>query len=345
MRRIAAIGALLLVGLALVAAAQAIEGVASNNSTPPPPPSPSPLPPSPSHGNGTHNGTNNNTKPIGFLVAAAAGIPLMTLGYLFLKTTFVLGGFSAAFGLFWVYGPMLFATTAFCCGANGTLTGHLVASGIVGLAGGALAWWLYYVGVFCLGALLGVCLGIGLLLTPLRLQPWASNSAYLAGYFGGLAFSLGSLAVCALQKHVVIAATSLGGALGVALGVEYFVHTNFGDLVLDVLRNFAQAIRADFEGQTHNWMPAADISNQAYYMLGGWAALTVLSMIFQYCIARKGLGRSSDDEGDYYYEKRRGGTRRRPTSRREPRWQTSDRYDRASYSPRRPLLTNDTDWA
>jgi hypothetical protein len=134
-----------------------------------------------------------------------------------------------------------------------------------GLVGGIVMLLFIPLGLFAMGALGGFALAMFCL-------TWASETA-IANDAGRIAFIavLTLLVAClavALQTHLLVIATAIGGAYGVLFGIDIFCQTLFGE-----------ATRLVLSGNVQDYQIKDD---RVYGMLIGMAVLAVAGIIVQY---------------------------------------------------------------
>jgi hypothetical protein len=135
-----------------------------------------------------------------FLIAVAVGLFNCFFGYRILKATLALTGFVVGAAAGWNAAASL---------APGNSTVAVIAAVVLGIIGAVLCVWLFFLGIFLLGAAAGVALaeavsgGIGTQTQPILVL--------------GLALILGIIAVI-VQKFIIIFCTAFSGAYLVIAG-------------------------------------------------------------------------------------------------------------------------------
>ena len=189
-----------------------------------PSPSPSPSPPPAAAGAGCFDG---RCVPAWFnlclgVVLLAGGLVLAVAGYRFFRPTLLLLGALAAglpvWVLVWDHAPAAFASIS----ADGALGLGGGAGAFAGALSAALCWRFFRVGVFVIGAALGVLLALVLnlavfvhLVPPAQADaPFIGGGVVLGGVFGALALRF--------MRPTMIAATAAIGAYACIRGVSLF---------------------------------------------------------------------------------------------------------------------------
>eukprot|EP00041_Stephanoeca_diplocostata_P013924 m.249165 g.249165 ORF g.249165 m.249165 type:complete len:605 (+) comp19516_c1_seq1:184-1998(+) len=222
------------------------------------------------------------------MVFAIIAIPALVFGmtaFKYLKLTVFFAGWAALGYAFYVFSPLAFKTTPVCCGENGTKLGHVGVSIGVGLIGGLITLKLLRLGLFAVGACMGLLIGVIIIYTPLHNESFFSTNYGFTVYYASFAFVFGVVAMFA-EKHTIVFSSALAGSFVFALGVDYFATTGFSEIVASVLLAAESRMKEEVE---HHKTTGSDIKHiyspdghKAYYMLGGWIGVWVLSIIVQY---------------------------------------------------------------
>jgi len=229
----------------------------------------------------THRVQLNETESVYVLPGAVPGIALCFAGYRFIGTAIFLIATALGTALFFTAGPNLFPDTPFCCGHNGTWTGLIVVSLTVGLLMGLLARWLLRVGIFLVGATLGLGVAILLMATPLQdVKTFKSDLGVLLLYIGCMLL-FGILSVTFLRKLFLVFTTALGGSLLFILGVDYFVRSNFDAAILYALRRFKWSVQETMDDHKATVRFNRSYDRNTYILLAAFLVLALLGMIVQ----------------------------------------------------------------
>jgi len=199
--------------------------------------------------------TNWNLGEMGEQNVQAALIVLMAIGLLYCFMGYRLFKFVLCLTGFLVAGTVALALVGWL--SQGNLPVMAVGALIGGICGGMALFWLYRVGVFFIGLLGLVTISYNVLQgRPESWVPWAIVGAGLAG---------GLLALAIERPVMTLATASIGAWLIVYVAAFLMLETGFEELA------------ADF-----------DITNRDYWwLLGGWAALTLVGTSFQLFVSRK----------------------------------------------------------
>jgi len=92
--------------------------------------------------------------PVGVLVLSVLGLIVWILGYRLVKPIVIVAAFVFAGVGFYSLSPDVL-DTEFCCDGNHSLEVRISISIICGLLAGALACYVYKIGVFCMGCIVG----------------------------------------------------------------------------------------------------------------------------------------------------------------------------------------------
>eukprot|EP00039_Didymoeca_costata_P020041 m.339831 g.339831 ORF g.339831 m.339831 type:complete len:331 (+) comp18989_c0_seq1:241-1233(+) len=224
---------------------------------------------------------------VGLLIAALPGLVFAFAGYRVIKPTLFVAGYASAAYAFYMFSPHIFKTTKFCCGEHGTKTGLIVCTLAFGLGGALLALVILKVGVFALGAIFGVGVGLIGMSTPLRHEPFFEWNDSFAFYYGCCALAFACVAIL-MEKFFVIFATAWAGTAVFFLGLDYFVKSGLATIAASLIYDLDRAAKSGFKhGRIQTSLPRTDLNLHAYLMLGGWALLSICGMITQYYISKK----------------------------------------------------------
>jgi len=169
--------------------------------------------------------------PVGVLVLSVLGLIVWILGYRLVKPIVIVAAFVFAGVGFYSLSPDVL-DTEFCCDGNHSLEVRISISIICGLLAGALACYVYKIGVFCMGCIVGWAFSI-VIVTFFVSQYLKSDLAYY-GIYGATGLLFGILAVW-LEKVFIIIATSLIGSLMFLLGLDHYCRTAFSILIKQIL--------------------------------------------------------------------------------------------------------------
>lgn len=146
------------------------------------------------------------------VIALFVGMAICFGGYRWFIILLPIFGFVFGFGLGLDTMQSLFGTGMFA-----TVTGWVVGF-IVGLIFAVLSYLFYFIGVALLGGMLGYAIGVGFM-GLIGIDP--GFLSWVVGMILGIVFAVATIALN-LQKWVIIAATSFGGA-GVIIGTFLMV--------------------------------------------------------------------------------------------------------------------------
>ena len=152
-------------------------------------------------------------------VLLVVGVAWCFAGYRFFKPTLFCGGAIAGGSA----GALCFGYLLKLDGSLDARTGGFVAEVVFGLLGGRLALSIFDFGVFCCGAVLGVCAGAALnnsVVVPLA--PAGESGACSVGVLVVLGLAGGLLAVGPLERHLLIWGTAFCGAYFVVQAAGHF---------------------------------------------------------------------------------------------------------------------------
>ena len=138
------------------------------------------------------------------------------------------------------------------------------------IVGGLLLWWLWKVGFFIIGCLLGFSVAT-LILQMQFLKGILSSDAGRYIFITVFVIIFGLL-ILKFQDIVMIVATSIIGAYAVFLGVDYFIRTGFGAFIYNAI------YRREFDG----------IDGSAWGMVAGFVSLAVVGITLQFKLGSSG---------------------------------------------------------
>lgn len=219
--------------------------------------------------------------PVGVIVLSILGLVVWILGYRLLKPIVIVAAFIFAGVGFYSFSPNVF-DTEFCCKENHNVEVRISISVICGLIAGALACYVYKIGVFCLGCIIGWALCI--VLVALWVSKHLSSDLAFYGIYAASGLVTGILAVW-LEKIFVIVATSFTGSLMFLLGIDHYCRTAFTILIKQILFKTKQAFSqaAFMPTQVHLEFHEArsEFTDQALAMFLGWLLMSVVGVILQ----------------------------------------------------------------
>ncbi|EDO36743.1 predicted protein [Nematostella vectensis] len=217
--------------------------------------------------------------PFGVFVISLIGLAVWILGYRLIKAIVIAAAFIMSGWAFYTFSPHVIDTDV-CCSPGTNQEVRIAASIIVGLLAGALACYVYKVGVFCLGALLGLVLSIAM--TAFLLTKQLKSPLAYYGIYTGAAIVTGILAII-LEKIFVIVATSVIGSLAFLYGVDFLAKTTFTAVMTDVFSHLRdglfEAIEIPSQVQLHF---SAPLTSRSLAMLLGWLLMSIVGVILQY---------------------------------------------------------------
>lgn len=220
--------------------------------------------------------------PIGVIVLSVLGLAVWILGYRLVKPIVIIAAFIfAGFG-FYSLSPMVL-DTEFCCNENHNVEVRISLSIICGLIAGALACYVYKIGVFCMGCVIGWAVSI--VVVTLWVSKHLRSDLAFYGIYGASGLAVGIVAVW-LEKIFVIVATSFTGSLMFLLGLDCYCRTAFSTLIKQVLFQtkevFSKAafapsqVKLDFN-ERHD-----EFTDQALAMFLGWLLMAAVGVILQF---------------------------------------------------------------
>lgn len=242
--------------------------------------------------NGSHNellnwfSTNKSyigySNPAGVLVLSVLGLIVWILGYRLVKPIVIVAAFVFAGVGFYSLSPDVF-DAEFCCGGNHSLEVRISISIICGLLAGALACYVYKIGVFCMGCIVGWALSI-VVATFFVSRYLQSDLAYY-GIYGATGLLFGILAVW-LEKVFIVIATSLIGSLMFLLGLDHYCRTAFTILIKQILFKtkdaFSQAANHPARVKLEFHEAQKQFTDQALAMFLGWVLMCAVGAILQF---------------------------------------------------------------
>eukprot|EP00730_Choanoeca_flexa_P015824 TRINITY_DN7351_c0_g1_i2.p1 TRINITY_DN7351_c0_g1~~TRINITY_DN7351_c0_g1_i2.p1 ORF type:complete len:423 (+),score=25.21 TRINITY_DN7351_c0_g1_i2:1-1269(+) len=228
----------------------------------------------------------NSTISPYYLAPALPGLLLSVVGYRVIGATLFLAGGVIAGGAWWVFSPKLFPDTSFCCGSHGTVLGHVVISIVAGIVGGLLARWAWRVGIFHIGMCFGLLIGLLVMLTPAEhARFFNSDAAVLCFYVGCM--TAGGILTMLFRKFFVILTTATAGILLFLLGIDYFVQSHLGKLLMYLAHRIEVAVHKSIKHDTIEYQFDGDYDYKAFIMVFTWLVLTLVAMVIQYVWSSK----------------------------------------------------------
>jgi len=223
-------------------------------------------------------------------IMVLVGFFYMILGYRFLKLIFFLSGFGFfAFISYSLLSAQL--SDVWMDWKVWLLYGICV---IIGLVGGFLFLCVTKIGVFIVGACLGVTIAAVSLLSPLMgvLSGGANGSLWVFLYILGFAIALGVLALF-LQKYVLVFGTSIYGSYLVFTSIDLlFLHTNFASILSEIVSHFQ--------------LPKINNDWKAYFILAGVIVFSIAGIFIQLKKTADGIDhndKKKKDTSKYQYFK------------------------------------------
>jgi len=191
----------------------------------------------------------------------ALGILFVFIGYRVIRVILFLNGVLIAFGV------------TFLVLVNKTHLSiwliFLIAGG-AGLIGGFIFVALMFVGIFCIGALLGLALAAGVLATPLGTKLLTGNLATFLTC--GIAALGGGIIALVFQKILVVLGTAWGGAYMIGTGLDILlIHSGFASVIPELISQHHLPV----SGDNLNWKPII--------VLGGVLVLAIAGAVVQFC--------------------------------------------------------------
>eukprot|EP01129_Flabellula_baltica_P000345 TRINITY_DN10371_c0_g1_i1.p1 TRINITY_DN10371_c0_g1~~TRINITY_DN10371_c0_g1_i1.p1 ORF type:complete len:296 (-),score=53.16 TRINITY_DN10371_c0_g1_i1:45-932(-) len=185
------------------------------------------------------------------------GILFTFVGYRIHKVTFFIGGLLV--GFFVIYAILLDKLPLWLV---------LIIAGGAGLIIGFLFTFVAVIGIFFLGAILGLAIAVAVLATPVGPLVQSLNLPWLFFVIlGGSSLIFGILGVI-LQKVIMVLGTSFGGSFMIASAVDTLaVHSNFSKILTD-------ALALKFQLDTGNWVE--------YVMIGAFILVGIVGCIVQF---------------------------------------------------------------
>eukprot|EP00045_Choanoeca_perplexa_P008180 m.74993 g.74993 ORF g.74993 m.74993 type:complete len:405 (+) comp14390_c0_seq2:1167-2381(+) len=223
----------------------------------------------------------NNTISEYYLAPALPGLILAVAGYRLIGVTLFLAGGVVAGGAWWIFSPQIFPDTSFCCGSKGTVLGHVLISILAGLVGGLLARWAWRVGIFHVGMCLGLLIGLLVMITPAEhARFFNSDAGVLCFYLGCMA--AGGILTMLFRKFFVILTTATAGTLLFLLGVDYFVESHLGKLMVYLAHRIEVSVKSSIRHDTADYTFDSRYDAKAFIMVAAWFVLTLVAVVIQY---------------------------------------------------------------
>jgi len=243
----------------------------------------------------------------------------------YFKATLFLAGFGSLTYFFYVLSPKMFPNTAFCCGENGTELGHIVVSCGVGFVGGLITLFVMKLGLFAIGACLGVLLGLIAMATPLREQAFFEHNYAFIVFYGCCALLFGLLATL-MEKLFIVMTTAIAGTLIFSLGIDYFAKTGFGELMFGLFVQIEHAVKSSIKGQDVPQIEFDPANKAVWVIIGVWGVLALVAIVVQYRYPKETSKAEKELEEEEKVLKGRAKLRRKYSSkdsRRNPMWRRS----------------------
>ncbi|XP_031551050.1 transmembrane protein 198-like isoform X2 [Actinia tenebrosa] len=217
--------------------------------------------------------------PIGIIMIIVMGLAVWILGFRLIKVIVIAAAFILSGWSFFVLSPH-FLHLDVCCAEGTPVQVRIAVSIIVSLMAGAIACFVYKLGLFCLGSCLGLVLavaGSALVLTNILHSPLAYY-----GIYGGCALLIGIMAVV-FEKIFVILATSVVGSLAVIYEIDYFAKTPFTQTMMYALDQVKcglhNAVNNPSEFHLH-WRGTLTDKTIAMYL--GWLLMILVGFYIQF---------------------------------------------------------------
>ncbi|PVU85593.1 hypothetical protein BB559_006928 [Furculomyces boomerangus] len=197
-----------------------------------------------------------------------AGVILIVLGTMFLFFGRKLVKITIFFGGFFLFG-ILFLIVAYRIrapldGENTRAMIYLVVAIVVGLIGGALALWLFKLGLFILGGLGGFALAA-------YIMNWSSTGLFSQNWvrivFIVAFVIVGGLLVLFFERPAIIISTSIYGSYALFVGIDCFAKTGFKESVASALSKTVNPVKNTLS---------------VYGMLAGTIVLAIIGALVQF---------------------------------------------------------------
>ena len=186
------------------------------------------------HQNWTHIATqlrNPANRGYAMVLLMIGSLWLSLFGKTHIKTWLFLGGFASVAISFYLSSPQ-FLDFDFCCVDDDTQETRVILSVVFGLITGGLAILTLKVGVFLTGTCLGLGFSLAIRTTLAHMHVFQSELSF-AMFYAGCAV-LGGIVALYKDQPVIALATSLGGSLGVFIGVGHFAECPFLSVITHV---------------------------------------------------------------------------------------------------------------
>lgn len=220
--------------------------------------------------------------PVGVLVFSVLGLVVWILGYRLIKPIVIVAAFAFAGVGFYSISPDVFSTE-FCCDGSHNREVRISISIICGLLAGALACYVYKIGVFCMGCIVGWAISIAVV-TFWFSKHLTSDLAFY-GVYGAAGLVVGILAVW-LEKLFVVCATSLMGSLMFLLGLDHYCRTAFTVVIEQILFKtkdaFSQAANHPAHVTLEFHEAHKEFTQKALAMFLGWLLMSAVGAILQF---------------------------------------------------------------
>jgi len=220
---------------------------------------------------------------------AVIGLILCLVGSQIIKVTMFTGGFILMFVVSYLTSPSL-VDTDICCGPHSNFWVRLGICAAIGVLGGLLSLFVYYVGIFTIGSLFGMIVALILLSTPLAEKEFFSTQIGVGLFYGGVMLLFGLLSLLITTTAVAIA-SSVGGSYATFYGIDYFAHTNFSSGIEHLVYQIQSHIKEEFGMTTpHGHHPDyfREYTVKDAVMFFFFIVLAIMGCCFQLYIAKSG---------------------------------------------------------
>lgn len=220
--------------------------------------------------------------PVGVLVLSVLGLVVWILGYRLIKPIVIVAAFAfAGFGFYFLSPDVV--DTEFCCDGNHNLEVRVSISIICGLLAGALACYVYKIGVFCMGCIIGWALSV--VVVTLAISKHLSSDLAFYGIYAGTSLAFGVVAVW-LEKVFVVIATSFTGSMMFLLGLDHYCRTAFTHLIQQILFKtkdaLSQAAITPSRVKLEFHEAREEFTDQALAMFLGWLLMSAVGAMLQF---------------------------------------------------------------
>lgn len=220
--------------------------------------------------------------PVGVLMLSVLGLVVWILGYRLIKPIVIVAAFVFAGVGFYSLSPDVFSSE-FCCDGNHNREVRISISIICGLLAGALACYVYKIGVFCMGCIVGWAVSI-VVVTFWFSKDLTSDLAFYSIY-GATGLVFGILAVW-LEKVFIIFATSLIGSLMFLLGLDHYCRTAFTVVIEQILFKTKDALSQAANHPGHVTLEFHEahetFTQKVLAMFLGWLLMSAVGAMLQF---------------------------------------------------------------